>query len=82
MTDEIAKRSKAEYDLEKFLEERQAVGGLDIKKLKEQNIELEEHNRILRTQQKTVVTYNKEFGTMEYIGDPVPLDYKRRDNKP
>ena len=58
------------------------MGGLDIRKLKEQNIELEEHNRILRTQQKTVVVYNKEFGIMEYIGDAAPLDYKRRDNKP
>ena len=37
--------------------------------------ELEQDNKILQCQTKTVVVYNKEFGTFEYIGDPRPLNF-------
>ncbi len=36
--------------------------------------ELEADNRILECQKKTVVVYNKEFGSFEYIGEPRPLN--------
>ena len=36
--------------------------------------ELEADNRILECQKKTVVVYNKEVGSFEYIGEPRPLN--------
>ena len=37
--------------------------------------ELEADNKILESQKKTVVVYNKQLGTFEYIGEPRLLDY-------
>ena len=36
--------------------------------------ELEADNRILECRKKTVVVYNKEVGSFEYIGEPRPLN--------
>lgn len=42
--------------------------------LKERVKELEQDNKILECQKKTVVVYNKEVGSFEYIGESRPLD--------
>jgi len=41
------------------------------------NKELEQDNRILEAQRKTVVVYNKHTGTFEYIGEPRSLSYNK-----
>lgn len=38
--------------------------------------ELDQDNKILKCQAKTVVVYNKEIGTFEYIGEPCPLNFE------
>ena len=43
--------------------------------LLQRNKELEQDNRILQCQTKTVVVYNRENGCFEYIGEPRPLDF-------
>lgn len=37
--------------------------------------ELDQDNKILKCQAKTVIVYNKEIGTFEYIGEPCPLNF-------
>lgn len=39
--------------------------------------ELEQDIKILECQTKTVVVYNKEQGTFEYVGEPVMLNFER-----
>ena len=52
------------------------VGGkVSYEALVQRNKELEQDNKILECQKKTVVVYNKEVGTFEYIGEPRPIDY-------
>ena len=75
LNDERAKRSKIEAELTMFTEENRAIGGMDIRRLNDRNKELEEENKILQSQRVPVVAYNKEFGTMEYIGAPQYMEY-------
>ena len=39
--------------------------------------ELEQDIKILECQTKTVVVYNKEQGTFEYVGEPVMLNFEK-----
>ena len=82
LNDERARRSKIEAELTMFTEENRAIGGVDIRRLNDRNKELEEENKILQSQRVPVVAYNKEFGTMEYIGAPQGMDYGTRDRLP
>ena len=52
-------------------------GGPTYEQLQARNKELENDNIILQCQQKVVVVYNKESGTFEYIGEPIPLNLDR-----
>jgi len=78
---EQARKEKVKFEIEnQNLKEQSKVGGnvggavsYDAMALKCK--ELEQDNKILRCQTKTVVVYNKEFGTFEYIGDPRPLNF-------
>jgi hypothetical protein len=52
------------------------VGGkVSYDQLLQRNKELEQDNKILECQKKTVVVYNKETSSFEYIGEARPLDY-------
>ena len=48
-------------------------GGLTYEQLLIRVKDLENENVILKCQLKPVVVYNKELGTFEYIGSPIPL---------
>jgi len=52
-------------------------GGPTYEHLVARNKELENDIIILQCQQKTVVVYNKEFGTFEYIGEPIYLNHDK-----
>ena len=71
---------KVEKELKKYEDDskaaRQATDGRTLNELKERNEALEKDNSKLKLLQQTVVAYNKDHGTMEYIGEPVPLEYK------
>lgn len=51
--------------------------GLSYEQLQGRIKELENDIIILQCQQKTVVVYNKESGTFEYIGEPIYLNHDR-----
>ena len=50
-----------------------AAGSLTYEQLLVKVKELENDNIILKCQNKPVVIFNKELGTFEYIGQPIPL---------
>ena len=68
LNNERAARAKAQAEVLTIQEENQDVGRVEAKQLKDRNQELEDENRILQSQKVAIVAYNKDLGTMEYIG--------------
>ena len=56
--------------------DRDLSKGPTYEQLIARNKELENDIIILQCQQKTVVVYNKETATFEYIGDPIFLNHQ------
>ena len=78
LEDEKRRRAKVTAELTTYKDDHKIggnVGGqMTNDQLKERVKELEQDNKILECQKKTVVVYNKEVGSFEYIGEPRPLD--------
>lgn len=80
---EIRKREKLEIQLNSLQSKNQLSGaqgssaGPSYEVLMARNRELEIDIKILECQTKTVVVYNKEHGTFEYIGEPVLLSFDK-----
>ena len=78
LEDEKRRRAKVTAELTTYKDDHKIggnVGGqMSNDQLKERVKELEQDNKILECQKKTVVVYNKEVGSFEYIGEPRPLD--------
>lgn len=72
-------KAKVQAELNSYKEDAKIggnVGGkVSYEQLLQRNQELEQDNKILECQKKTVVVYNKESGAFEYIGESRPLDY-------
>ena len=85
-----ARREKQKLAIEvRNLQEEHKIGGdvaggsLSYAALQEKNRELERDVKILEAQKTLIVQKNPEFGTFEYLGEPVSLtDGLRNDEMP
>jgi len=78
LASEITQKERVQNMLQEY--ERQHKIGSDVQtgqatyyELSQQNHRLQEQVTILECQKKTVVVYNREKGTFEYIGEPILL---------
>lgn len=77
---EMKKRQALQIEVNNFKSQSRievSQGGPTLEQLKEQNKVLENDILILQCQKKTVVVYNKETATFEYIGEPMLLNFER-----
>ena len=79
LTQEIRHREKLQIELSNLSQSvnnlrGSSAGAMTYEQLLARVKELENENIILKCQMKAVVVYNKEFGTFEYISNPIPLE--------
>lgn len=78
---EIKKRQALQIEVnalrQKVTIDAVGAGGVTFEQLQAKTKEMENDILILQCKQKTVVTYNKESATFEYIGEPALLNFQK-----